>query len=440
MKENRNLAYAEVLSQLIQKETVSAYGQTDLTKFYEFHKLLEGFFPKFFEKAEKEEFKGSLLFKLKGTDSSKNPVLFMSHHDVVEAPGEWKYPAFSGEIAEGKIWGRGTLDTKGNLWAILQAAEELLNDGFVPSRDIYFLTTRNEETNGDGANEISSTLQERGIRLDMVLDEGGMIVIDPIAGVKGKFAMIGLGEKGQADLKFTARSKGGHASTPGKNTPLVRLGKFMAEVEKSGIFVQEMPDAIYEMFRRMAPHMTGYMKTVFSNIGVLKKPVTKLLPAINSTAGAMVQTTLAFTMAQGSNGRNVLPQEAWVVGNMRFSHHQGREASIEAVKQLAAKFDIETEVLEPGFPSPITDFKGEAFKLVEKAIENVFPDVVASPYLMTAASDSRFLSRVCDNCIRFAPFTITNEQMGSVHGLNENLDVDTLAQAVDFFKFMMQEV
>lgn len=440
MSENRNLTYANILSELIQAETVSAYGQTDLTKFYEFHKLLEKFFPKFFATVEKEEFEGSLLLKLKGNDSTKNPVLFMSHHDVVEAPGEWKYPAFSGEIAEGKVWGRGTLDTKGNLWAILQAAEELLNDGFVPSRDIYFLTTRNEETTGDGANTISNTLKERGIQLDLVLDEGGMIVIDPIAGVNGKFAMIGLGEKGQADLKFIARSKGGHASTPGKNTPLVRLGKFMAEVEKSDIFVSEMPDAIYEMFRRMAPHMTGYMKTVFSNINVLKKPVTKLLPAINSTAGAMVKTTLAFTMAQGSDGRNVLPQEAWVVGNMRFSHHQGREASIEAVKQLAAKFDIETEVLEPGYPSPITDYKGDAFKLVEKAVKEVFPDVVPAPYLMTAASDSRFLSRVCDNCIRFAPFIINNEQLGSVHGLNENVDVDTLAPAVDFFKYVMKEV
>lgn len=440
MSENRNQTYAEILSQLIQAETVSAYGQTDLTKFYEFHKLLEKFFPKLFATVEKEEFEGSLLLKLKGADSTKNPVLFMSHHDVVEAPGEWKYPAFSGEIAEGKVWGRGTLDTKGNLWAIMQAAEELLNEKFEPARDIYFLTTRNEETTGDGANTISNTLKERGIHFDMVLDEGGMIVIDPIAGVNGKFAMIGLGEKGQADLKFIARSKGGHASTPGKNTPLVRLGKFMAEVEKSDIFEAKMPDAIYEMFSRMAPHMTGYMKTIFSNISVLKKPVTKLLPAISGTAGAMVKTTLAFTMAQGSDGRNVLPQEAWVVGNMRFSHHQGREASIEAVKQLAAKFDIETEVLEPGLPSPITDYNGKAFRIVEKAVEEVFPDVVPAPYLMTAASDSRFLSRVSDNCIRFAPFIIDNEQLGSVHGLNENVDVDTLAPAVDFFKYVMKEV
>lgn len=440
MSENRNLTYAKILSQLIQAETVSAIDQTDLTKFYEFHKLLEKFFPKLFSTVEKEEFEGSLLLKLKGKDSTKNPVLFMSHHDVVEAPGEWKYPAFSGEIAEGKVWGRGTLDTKGNLWAIMQAAEELLADGFMPARDIYFMTTRNEETTGNGANEISNTLKERGIHFDMVLDEGGMIVIDPMAGVNGKFAMIGLGEKGQADLKFIARSKGGHASTPGKNTPLVRLGKFMAEVEKSDIFETKMPDAIYEMFRRMAPHMTGYMKTIFSNISVLKKPVTKLLPAISGTAGAMVKTTLAFTMAQGSDGRNVLPQEAWVVGNMRFSHHQGREASIEAVKQLAAKFDIETEVLEPGFPSPITDYNGEAFRLVEKAVKEVFPDVVPAPYLMTAASDSRFLSRVSDNCIRFAPFIITNEQLGSVHGLNENVDVDTLVPAVDFFKYIMKEV
>lgn len=440
MKDNRNLNYANKLSKLIQKETISAYGQTDLTKFYEFHKLLREEFPKAFEIFALEEFDGSLLLCWKGNNSSKMPAMFMSHHDVVEAPGEWSHPAFSGEIAENKLWGRGTLDTKGNLFAMLQAAEELIESGFTPDRDIYFLSGCNEETDGKGAETIANELKKRNIKLEFVLDEGGMIVNDPIDGVKGAFALIGVGEKGTTDLKFIARSNGGHASIPGKNTPLVRLGKFMAEAEKAKLFQAKMPDAIFEMFTRMSPSMTGYMKFIFSNLNIFKAIVTKLLPSISATAGAMVKSTLAFTMAQGSEGTNVLPQEAWVVGNLRFSHHQGRDASIEAVKNLAAKYDIETEIIDLGIPSPISDFNSDAFKLVEKAIENTFTNVVSTPYLMTGASDSRFLSRVSDNCLRFAPFSITNEQLDSIHGLDENVDIDSLSQAVDFFKYIMQEV
>lgn len=440
MKDNRNLTYANKLSKLIQKETISAYGQTDLTKFYDFHQLLREEYPNVFEKLIFEEFDGSILLLWKSNNPTKMPVMFMSHHDVVEAPGEWSHPAFSGEIADGKLWGRGTLDTKGNLFAMLQAAEELIVDGFTPDRDIYFLSGCNEETDGKGAETITDELYKRNIKLEFVLDEGGMITTNPIDGVNGNFAMIGIGEKGTTDLKFITRSNGGHASTPDKNTPLVRLGKFMFEAEKTKLFESKMPDAVYEMFTRMSPHMTGYMKFIFSNLRIFKGIVTKLLPSISATAGAMVQSTLAFTMAQGSEGTNVLPQEAWVVGNLRFSHHQGRDASIATVKNLAAKYGIETEIIDLGIPSPISDYNSNAFKLVEKAIENVFTNVVSTPYLMTGASDSRFLSRICDNCLRFAPFSITNEQLDSIHGLDENVDIDSLSKAVDFFKFIMQEV
>ena len=154
----------------------------------------------------------------------------------------------------------------------------------------------------------------------------------------------------------------------------------------------------------------------------------------------MLKTTLAFTMAGGSDGTNVLPQEAYVIGNMRFSHHQGGEDSIRKISELAKKFDIETEILDPGFESPVSDYNSEAFKLVEKAVEEVFPDVAPLPYIMTGASDSRYFARVCDNCIRFAPFTINEQQLESIHGIDENIDIDTLSPAVDFYKYIIKEV
>lgn len=439
MNDNRNTVYAETLSSLIQMETVSVVGQTDLTAFYNFHNKLKETFPHVFSAVTVEEFDGSLLMRWAGKNSKKAPILLMSHHDVVEAAGKWTHEPFSGDIAEGKIWGRGTLDTKGNLWAMLQAADELAAEGFVPDRDTYFVTACNEETTGHGGDTISRTLQERGLRFYMVLDEGGMIMDAPIAGVKGTFAMIGVGEKGSTDLKFIARSSGGHASAPEKNTPLVRLGKFMAAAESSNCFQIKMSATVEEMIRRLSVGMPGPMKAAVGQIGKLKGIVAPVLPALSPSAGAMVKTTLAFTMSSGSEGRNVLPQEAWVIGNMRFSHHQGQEKSVAAIRKLAAKYKIETQVLEAGFESPMTDYNGEPFKLVERAVEAIFPGVHPAPYVMNGASDSRFFSRVSDHCIRFAPFLISNKQLDSIHGLDENVDVSTLAGAVDFFKYILKE-
>lgn len=441
MSDTRTEQYAHILARLIRCETISTWdAEPDLTKFHTFHDLLRETFPKVFAACRCEEFSGSLLLRWPGRDSTRQPVLFMNHHDVVEAAGQWAHEPFSGEIADGKLWGRGTLDTKGGLWAMLQAAEELLAEGFTPEQDIYFESACTEETTGAGADLISRTLQQRGIRFSMVLDEGGMILYDPIGGADGTFAMIGVGEKGCADLKFIARSNGGHASMPGKNTPLVRLGKFMEAVEKSSIFEVKMSDTVREMFLRMAPTMKGALKAVLGHPDLFRPAICKLVPNFSAAAGAMLRTTLAFTMAQGSDGTNVLPQEAWVVGNMRFSHHQGGKASIAAVTELAKKYDIEVEVIDPGFESPLTDFNGAPFKLVEKAVQHCFPGVYTSPYVMTGASDARYFSRVSDHCIRFLPFVISDEQLAGIHGLNECVDLSALAPAVDFYKYIMKEV
>ncbi len=429
-----NQAYAKILSEMIKKETVSVTGVRNKEKFDAFHALLKELFPNLFGAADIEDFDGSLLLRWKGKSDS-HPILLMSHHDVVEANAEdWKYPPFSGEIAEGKVWGRGTLDTKGSLMAMLKAADELIGEGFVPEHDVWFETACTEETDGSGADKITAALEKRGIRFDLVLDEGGMMLDEPLPGAKGKFAMIGAGEKGFADLKFIAKSKGGHASTPGKNTPLVRLGKFMAAVEKSGCFKAELSPVITEMFKRLAPYMSGPLGKIFSKADKMKWLLSKAMPMASPTAAALLRTTIAFTMSKGSDGRNVLPQEAFVVGNMRYSHHQGGPASIKAVSKIAAKYDIETEILSPGFASNVTDVNSKGFRLVEETVKKVFPEAVPVPYIMTGASDARYFSRVSDCCVRFAPFTISHEQMASIHGVDENVDASTLAGAVEFYR------
>ena len=439
MSDKRNLEYAERLSRLIRHETVSAYEDTDLSKFYSFHELLKVEFPSLFSVCDYEDFSGSILLRWKGKDEALLPILLMNHHDVVEATGKWTHPAFSGAIEDGKVWGRGTLDTKGGLWGMLQAADELASEDFVPARDIYLMSTCCEETSGAGADTISKTLLERGIRFAMTLDEGGMILDEPMAGAKGKYAMVGVGEKGYTDLKFTARSSGGHASTPGKNTPLVRLGKFMAAVEKKNVFTVKMSPTVRATLASLSTSMSGPLKFVLGHPKFFSPLLCKVMPSISGAAGAMLKTTLAFTMAHGSDGCNVLPQEAYVIGNMRYSHHQGGKASIEAIAKLAKKYDIETEVIHGGFDSPLSSHTSSAFELVRHAVDASFEGVKTAPYVMNAASDSRYMSRVCDNCLRFAPFAISSTQLASVHGIDENVDVETLAPAVDFYRYVITE-
>ncbi len=438
MSDSRTNNYAKRLSRLIQAETISTFNQKDKTKFYKFHDLLRVTFPNVFMICYFEYFDGSFMLHWKGS-GSKEPILLMNHHDVVEAPGEWKYAPFSGEIAEDKLWGRGTLDTKGGLWAMLQAADELIAEGFVPNRDVYFVSTCNEECDSLGADSISKALHDRGIHFYMVLDEGGMIINEPIDGAKGNFAMVGVGEKGCADLKFVARSSGGHASTPGKNTPLVRLGKFMAAAEKGKVFNAKISPTICEMFSKVSSSMSGPLKIILGHSRLFKPLLVKVMPSVSNAANAMLKTTIAFTMAYGSEGTNVLPQEAWVIGNMRYSHHQGGKGSIEAISELAKKYDIETVVMDPGVDSPLSDYRSEAFSLIENAVNNIFAGVKTSPYVMTGASDCRYMSRVSENCFRFTPFIIDNEQMDSIHGINENVDLSALAPAVDFYKYIITE-
>lgn len=438
MADSRQTAYAERLARLIRMETISAQGQTDKTKFYAFQEELRAVFPHVAQTCEWEDFDASFLLRWKGR-SAQAPIMLMNHHDVVEAPGAWRFPPFSATVADDKLWGRGVLDTKGGLWAMLQAAEELIADGFIPAQDVYFMSACTEETDGSGADRISKELLARGIRFAFVLDEGGMIVENPLDGVKGAFAMIGVGEKGCVDLKFVARSDGGHASTPAKNTPLVRLGRFMAEADRGRIFKAAVSPTVATMFKRLSTSMSGVLKPALANARLLSPLFCAIMPYVSNTADAMLRTTIAFTMGAGSEGINVLPQEAWVIGDMRYSHHQGREDSIRAITELAAKYDVETIVMDAGVESPLSDYRSDAFAMIERCVHRVYPDAKTTPYVMTGASDCRFMSRVSEHCLRFTPFWINEEQLDSIHGVNEHIDLAALPPAVDFYRIVLTE-
>lgn len=431
-------AYTAKLVRMVQQETVSDRSDPQVEKFRAFHQVLGQLFPSLFAACEKVEIDGNLLLKWRGR-SDKAPILLMSHMDVVAAAGDWKYPPFSGTVADGKVWSRGAADTKCSLMALLQAGEELVKEGYTPSCDVYFASSCTEEIGGSGAPKLAGWLKEHGVRLFMLCDEGGSIVQDPVGGVHGHFAAVGIFEKGYGDVRFIARGKGGHSSAPAKNTPIPRLAQFICRVEKHNPFKAEFSPAVDAMFTRLAPYADGFgLRMVMGNLWLFHPLLKAVMPAISAQAAAMLRTTIAFTMQSGSSGYNVLPQEASVCANLRFIPHQSTDESLALLEKLAAKYGLETEVLYRGYPSKALDLSGEAFAITQATIGKCFPGVGVLPYVVTGGTDARFYGDVCDSCVRFSPINYGPEQMAGMHGLNETVETGTLPGAVDYYKAIVR--
>lgn len=427
---------AEKLSKMVQVDTTSFEGQNDPARWEAFHRVLKELFPLVHEKLEVTDIDGNLLYCWRGKSRTK-PILLMSHQDVVPAGGEWKYPPFSGTIADGKVWGRGSADTKCSVMAFLQAVEELLLEGYTPDCDVYLSSSCTEEWGGDGCPKLVEEIRRRGVDLFLVMDEGGGIIREPIAGIPGNFAMVGVFEKGCADVNFTARGKGGHASAPPRNAPIDRISSFVTDVKRYPFKKKLLPE-VKAMFTRLAPYGSFLYKYLLGNLWLFG-PVLKLaLPAISPTAGALLKTTVAFTMSSGSQAFNVLPRSATISANIRYIPHQGEKETLTILEKLAKKHDLEMTVVNSNDYSPSCDIQGEAFTSVEAAIKETFPGLPAIPYVVTGATDARFYQRHFKNCVRFAPVIYGPEQMAAMHAPNENLEYNCLPGAVRLYKNLIK--
>ena len=436
--EQEALRLAEKLSRMIQIDTTSHAGGDDPEKFRAFHKTLAELFLLVFSKLEKTEIDGNLLFYWKGRSSEK-PILLMSHQDVVPAEGEWLHAPFSGDIADGKVWGRGASDTKCSVMAFFEAVEQLLAEDFTPPTDVYLASSCTEEWAGDGAPKLVKELQRRGVELFLLCDEGGGIISEPIGGIPGNFAMVGVFEKGKADVKFTAKSTGGHASAPGKHTPIARLAAFVNEAETHSPFKKKLLPEVAAMFRTLSGYASSFgLRLLLGNLWLFSPLLKAVLPAVSAQAGAMLKTTIAFTTQSGSDAYNVIPQEATLGANMRFIPHQGEQESLAIIRKLAEKHGLSTEVLHSNDFTPPVDIHGEAFTLFTHVIGETFPGLAASPYVMTGATDAQFYQPVCKSCIRFAPVIYGPEQMKGMHGLNENIEYNCLPGAVRFYQNLIR--
>ena len=430
---------AEKLGAMVRIPSVSKREDEDLSEFYKLHAVMEEQFPLLHKNLEKEVFSGNLLYRWKGQDASKKPILLMGHQDVVPASNEgWRVDAYSGAVINGNLYGRGCLDCKSTMYVELQAVEELLEEGFVPPCDVYLSYSINEETGGDGAAAAVRLLKERGIDLALVLDEGGAVMEAPVVGMDRDYAVIGITEKGYMDLKITARGKGGHSSTPPRNTPAARLFAFANEIERKRPFKKALIPESAEMFAAMAPSFTFPLRLILGNIWLFKPLLMVLMPMVSPFGEAVMSTTCCFTMMRGSDAANVIPKEPYLVANLRTSVHQGCAESLAVMKKYADKYDLDIEVIMQRDASPVSNIHSREYAYVCECIRKQFPDVGIAPYIIMGGTDCRHFHALTENALRFAPVRMTNAQSASCHAVDENVTLSALAEGVRFFKMFLK--
>ncbi len=430
----------EKLGAMIRVPSVSKHEHEDLTEFYRYHQVLEKLFPLLHRHLEKTVLNGTLLYRWAGSDSTKKPILFMGHQDVVPATDEgWSVPAYSGQVKDGCVYGRGALDCKSTMYVEMQAVEELLAEGFTPPCDVYLEYSINEETGGDGAAAAMRYLKEKGIELALVLDEGGGVVDQAVDGMDRPYAVLGFTEKGYMDLKITAQGKGGHSSTPPRNTPAARLFAFANEIERKRPFQKKLLPEVAEMFAAMAPAFPFPMRLVLGNIWLFKPLLMALMPVVSPYGEALMATTCCFTMMEGSGAANVIPKEPWLVANLRTSVHQGCAESLRVMEKYAKKHGLKIEVMLQRDASPVSNIHSAEYAYVEQCVRKHFPDVGTAPYYIMGGTDCRHFHALTENALRFAPVRSTTAQNASCHAVDENVTVSSLAEGVQFYKLLLKE-
>lgn len=423
---------ANRLSSVIQCKTISYDDYSfDPNEFGAFISVILESYPLVFEKLEFELINDySLLFKWKGEHPDK-PSLLMAHFDVVPVQEEkWSVNPFDGVIKDEKVFGRGALDDKSQMITQLEAISMLLKEGYTPKQDIYFAYGHDEEVGGsEGQAKIVEHLKESGVKLDMVLDEGGVITEDAFPGLNERIATIGIAEKGCANVTLSAKSISGHASAPPNETAIGKLAKAINKLEKRK-FPLRYHKSVRDMFNTIGPYTKGGMKYLFANLWLFRPMFMRFYANMDKNGNALLRTTVAPTMLQGSKVGNVLPSEVKAVLNCRINPEESVKELLTSIQhRVGDGITVEGSRLT----EPSVSLTGDKFTLLEELIYSSKEAAIITPYLMTAATDSVHYKEICDQIYKFSPMLLSVDDRSRIHTYDEFISFDNIKRSIEFF-------
>ena len=375
--------------------------------------------------------------------SQKHAIVLMAHYDVVPVvESDWAFNPFAGDLVDGSIRGRGTMDTKGTLCACMEAVELSLKKGWRPEQDLYLCFSGEEEINGQTCADIVSWFEQNNITVDFVLDEGGAIVENAFPGVSKPCAMVGTEEKGSTYLDLLVSGKTGHTSAPPKHSSVGLAAKIVTEIEKKEPAIEFTP-TVTQLLRTMGKNNDkAIFRFIFSNLWLTKPLVGLISRILRGELYALLHTTCAITKFTCSEGYNVLPLKASVGMNFRLLGKDTVEKAVTRIEKTANKVakhlagknaQVQVNVVSYGNPSRVSSTDCDQWTMLNKVIKETWPEVLVSPYLMMACSDSRHYCRITDKVYRFSAMYMSKEDRAMIHGINEAIKVDVLLKTVEFY-------
>jgi len=438
-------AAAMRLAEAVRYRTVSLVEETeDRAQFDQFQTWMQQRYPAFHAVARREVIgELSLLYTWQGSDAGQPPMLLLAHQDVVPVPddtrSQWRVDPFGGVIKEDAVWGRGAIDDKGSLVALLEAAEYLATSGRRPSRTIMFAFGHDEELGGDnGAVQIARTLSERGIRAWFVLDEG-LAALDrhPLTG--GPAALIGISERGSGTLQVRAVGQPGHSSMPPPETAVSLVAEAVDRIHAMPIEQRLEGGPALGMMRALAPELSFTNRMALSNEWLFA-PLLRARMEGNPAARALLGTTVAPTMIEGGVRPNVLPGEATAIINFRIHPRDSAPELLRRAREAVADMDgVTVEWAEaPREASVISSTASTSYALIAALAHEMLPDAPVAPGLVLAGTDSRHYANVAENVYRFQPIVLSAEDLEMPHGLNERLSAQNFERMIRFYIGLME--
>ena len=428
-------AAATRLSAALQFETISYDDRSELSAFESFHAWLGATYPRVHALAKRTVVGGgTLIYEWTGSDASLQPIVLMAHQDVVPVPQpeRWRHPPFSGAIAEGSIWGRGALDDKSALIAIMEAAESLIAAGHVPARSMIFVFGHDEESGGNsGARAAADLLASRKIKAAFVLDEGGLALREgPLT--NKPMVLIGVAEKGYLTLQLEVKVTGGHSNAPGTQTAVDTLARAIVAI-RADSFAPNYTGVTRDTLEAMAPHAPLVTRMAIANSWLFEPLLVRELSATPQGA-ATLQTTIAPTMLQGSPKQNVLPSVATATINLRIMPGESIESVTAHVREAIDYLPVTvTSVGTRAEPTPIASTQSAGYRLIGGLATKMF-DAPVMPLLIIGTTDSRHMRVLSDDIYRFTPLQLSAADMGLVHGIDERISIENLGRMLAFYQ------
>lgn len=431
----------EKLGELIKIPTIS-YEDRSLINFTEYQNFIDKLkvlYPTVFEKCEFTQTKEyAIKFKLKGLSAEK-PTVLMAHYDVVPVTEGWENDPFLGEVVDGYLYGRGTLDTKCTLACALEALEFALKDNYVPKNDLYLCFGSNEEIFGDSQVKLVEEFKRLGIKPALVFDEGGGILQNAFPGVKADTAFLGTVEKGMMNIKLTIDTNGGHSSSPKRNGPAIRLSKALVKLDKKPMKVKITP-TVKELLNVMGRNATFGIKLIFANMWLFKPLVKFLFTKLSADTNALLRTTFAFTILNGGNQSNIIPNHVEAVINVRVAPFNTPDEVLKYIEKVINDKEIKISTYNVNKMYKECDFTTNEFNIIKDTIIETYNGTVVSPFIMLGGTDGRHYNEISDCVIRFSPFKCTNEDRKGIHGLNEKIKVDNLKKCYEFYQRLLTKL